>query len=86
MPRESRRLHPVLTCQSDFSDLENWWLRLAASYEFSERLASRLNDRGHTREILRRYSIVPELFDTFTMLMQSAFTTVAYNEIMKAVS
>lgn len=41
-----------LNGQSDFSDLEDRWLRLAASYEFSERLTGRLNDQdAHKRTV-----------------------------------
>jgi hypothetical protein len=50
-----------LTGQSDFSDLEDRWLRLAASYEFSDRLACRLNDQSrhkrNVRMILWSYSM-----------------------------
>jgi hypothetical protein len=50
--REKADVSTSLTGQSDFSDLEDRWLRLVGSYEFSERLASGMNGQGtHKRNV-----------------------------------
>jgi len=75
-----------LTSRSDFFDLENRWLSLAASYEFSERLSGRINDLDvHKRNIsaiLYRAGAVRYVRDADAI----ACMALAYNEIMKAVS
>lgn len=43
---------------------------MAASYEFSQRLASRINDRHAHKRSVRTTSIAPGLFDMFAGLMQ----------------
>jgi hypothetical protein len=84
--REKADASTSLTGQSDFSDLEDRWLRLAASYEFSERLASRLNDQSahkrNVRTILYRAGALRYVHDADAI----APMALAYDEIMKAVS
>jgi hypothetical protein len=84
--REKAHASTSLSGQSDFSDLEARWLRLAASYEFSERLASGMNDQGahkrNVRTILYRAGAVRCVRDGDAI----ACMTLAYDEIMKAVS
>jgi hypothetical protein len=72
------------TSQSDFSDLEDRWLRLAASYEFSDRLASGLNDRSaHKRNVrMILYHAGAIQYDADAI----ACMALAFDEIMKAIS
>jgi len=75
-----------LTSQRDFSDLEDRWLGLAASYEFCERMASSANDldayRRNVRAILNRVEGVRYIRNAHAI----ACMTLAYNEIMNAAS
>jgi hypothetical protein len=84
--REKADTSTSLTGRSDFSDLEDRWLRLAASYEFSERLTSRLNDQDahkrNVRKLLYRAGAVPHVRNAEAI----AYMTLAYDEIMKTVS
>jgi hypothetical protein len=84
--REKADASTSLTGQTDFSDLEDRWLRLAASYKFSERLASRLNDRRthkrNVRMILYRAGAPRYVHDADAI----ARMALAYDEIMKSVS
>jgi hypothetical protein len=68
----------------DFSDLEMRWLALARSYEFSEKLTDRINDRDAYRRYVR--SILNHAGADLSDTIASACMTVAYIEIMKAVS
>jgi hypothetical protein len=81
--REKADASTSLNGQSDFSDLEDRWLRLAGSYEFSERLTSRSNDQDthkrNVRTLLYRAGAVRDAEAIACM-------TLAYNEIMKTVS
>jgi hypothetical protein len=84
--REKAHASTSLSGRDDFSDLEDRWLRLAASYSFSERLAARMNDQGahkrNIRTILNRAGAVRYVRDDDAI----ACMTLAYNEVMTAVS
>jgi hypothetical protein len=68
----------------EFSDLETRWLTLARSYEFSEKLASQINDR----DAYKRYvgAILRRAGADFSDSISTACMTLAFIETMKAVS
>jgi hypothetical protein len=70
--------------QRDFSDLEDRWLALAQSYEFSERLASMINERAAQKRKVR--AILGRAGADSRDSIAIACMTIAYVETMKAVS
>jgi hypothetical protein len=70
--------------RGDFLDLEARWLTLARSYEYSEKLATQINDRdAHKRYV---GSILRRAGANFSDSVSTACMTLAFIETMKAVS
>jgi hypothetical protein len=84
--REQASAAADLASQRDFSDLQDRWLGLAASYEFCQRMASRTDDLDAHRRDVRS---IPNRAEGVRYVRNAdavACMTLAYNEIMKAVS
>lgn len=72
----------TLTSRKDFSDLEDRWLVLARSYEFSERLDSRINDLDAQRRYVRSILYLAGGLEYRRDFDAIACMTVAYKEVM----